>query len=249
MSTLSTYHLNISDQMGSKQNTAGSTASQKDEVMVRLTGVKKIYQVGSKPLHALGGVDLSIKMGSFWAVMGPSGSGKSTLLNLLGCLDRPTSGRILLTDTTWRTLMTTPSANCACGTIGFIFQSFNLIPQLTVEENIELPLYYLGWEPEHEHRRATELAEMVGLGDRLHHRPTELSGGAAAARGHCPGAGQRPADSAGRRADRQPRYRHRQRDHGAAGRPERAGQDDHHGDPRSRHRGLCHAPAVYAGRR
>jgi putative ABC transport system ATP-binding protein len=109
--------------------------------------------------------------------MGPSGSGKSTLLNLLGCLDRPTSGIYHFAGHDVRSLSDDRLSEIRLRRIGFIFQSFNLIPQLDVEENIYLPLYYLGWNVAESRRRASELAEGVGLEQRLHHRPGELSGG------------------------------------------------------------------------
>jgi putative ABC transport system ATP-binding protein len=148
-----------------------------DEVIVRLENVRKTYLMGSTEVHALAGVDLLFKRGSFWAIMGPSGSGKSTMLNLLGCLDRPTSGRYILAGQDVSQMSDDALSEYRLRELGFIFQSFNLIPQLTVRENIELPLYYLGWEAHHSAARAAELAEMVGLGDRLGHRPMELSGG------------------------------------------------------------------------
>jgi putative ABC transport system ATP-binding protein len=109
--------------------------------------------------------------------MGPSGSGKSTLLNLLGCLDRPTEGQYYLAGQDVGAMDDDSLSDLRLRELGFIFQSFNLIPQLTVQENIELPLYYLGWEAHRAAEKARELAETVGLGDRLLHRPTELSGG------------------------------------------------------------------------
>jgi len=109
--------------------------------------------------------------------MGPSGSGKSTMLNLLGCLDRPTSGKFTLAGQDVATMNDDQLSDFRLRHLGFIFQSFNLIPQLTVRENIELPLFYLGWDKEESAARAEELAERVGLADRLNHRPTELSGG------------------------------------------------------------------------
>jgi putative ABC transport system ATP-binding protein len=109
--------------------------------------------------------------------MGPSGSGKSTMLNVLGCLDRATRGRYILEGTDVSTLNDDELSELRLRHLGFIFQSFNLIPQLTVQANIELPLYYLGWESERSAERAVELARKVGLEERLGHRPTELSGG------------------------------------------------------------------------
>ena len=145
--------------------------------LIVLEDVHKVYQMGTAQVNALAGVSLSIREGGFWAIMGPSGSGKSTLLNLLGCLDRPTSGRYILNRQDVSTLDDDELSEIRLQEIGFVFQSFNLIPQLTVRENIELPLYYQGWAAARSAERAGELAAMVGLADRLDHRPTELSGG------------------------------------------------------------------------
>ena len=145
--------------------------------VLRLDDVHKTYQMGTQQVHALAGVNITFETGSFWAIMGPSGSGKSTMLNLLGCLDRPSRGRYLLGDDDVGTLDDNDLSELRLRRLGFIFQSFNLIPQLTVRQNIEMPLYYLGWEARRSTQRAHELAELVGLADRLSHRPTELSGG------------------------------------------------------------------------
>jgi len=145
--------------------------------LIVLEDVHKVYQMGTAQVNALAGVSLSIREGGFWAIMGPSGSGKSTLLNLLGCLDRPTSGRYILNRQDVSTLDDDELSEIRLQEIGFVFQSFNLIPQLTVRENIELPLYYQGWAAARSAERANELGAMVGLGDRLRHRPAELSGG------------------------------------------------------------------------
>ena len=145
--------------------------------IIRLQKARKIYQMGTEEVKALAGIDISFHRGSFWAIMGPSGSGKSTMMNILGCLDRLTSGSYLLDGRDVSRLDDDSLSEFRLKYLGFIFQSFNLIPQLTVQRNIELPLYYLGWEARQSAERAKELAEQVGLGDRLGHRPTELSGG------------------------------------------------------------------------
>ncbi len=148
-----------------------------DSLVIDFKNVRKTYAMGSSQVHALDGITLSMTLGSFWAVMGPSGSGKSTFLNLLGCLDRPTSGRYLLADEEVGVLEDDQLSELRLRRLGFVFQSFNLIPQLTVRENIELPLYYLGWSASDSAERAAELAGRVGLRERLGHRPMELSGG------------------------------------------------------------------------
>jgi putative ABC transport system ATP-binding protein len=145
--------------------------------IIRLENARKIYQMGTEQVKALAGINVSFNKGSFWAIMGPSGSGKSTMMNILGCLDRLTSGSYLLDGRDVSGLDDDSLSEFRLKYLGFIFQSFNLIPQLTVQRNIELPLYYLGWEAKHSAERAKALAEQVGLGDRLGHRPTELSGG------------------------------------------------------------------------
>jgi len=147
------------------------------EMVIQLAGIEKIYQMGDNEVRALDGVSLDIPRGRFLAIMGSSGSGKSTLLNLLGCLDRPTAGRYFFENHEVEGLDDNALSSIRLRRIGFIFQSFNLIPQLTVRENIELPMFYLGQDNVACSRRAMELAELVGLSDRLDHRPTQLSGG------------------------------------------------------------------------
>ncbi len=152
------------------------TATGNHEI-IRLADARKIYKMGQQEVRALAGVNNIFAKGSFWAIMGPSGSGKSTMMNILGCLDRLTSGRYFFDGRDISTLNDDSLSELRLRRLGFIFQSFNLIPQLTVQKNIELPLYYLGWDAEQSAARARELAAEVGLGDRLLHRPTELSGG------------------------------------------------------------------------
>jgi len=137
----------------------------------------KSYQLGPMELKVLRDIDLTIKSGEYVAIMGPSGSGKSTLLNMIGCLDRPTSGDYWLGGENVALLEDDELSLIRGARIGFIFQSFNLISQLNVVENIEVPMYYQGCSERESERRAKELADMVGLGDRLRHRPSELSGG------------------------------------------------------------------------
>ena len=145
--------------------------------ILELQDVSKTYRMGDQEVHALAGITISFEAETFCAVMGPSGSGKSTMLNLLGCLDRPTSGTYVVTGQDVGTLNDDKLSDLRLRHLGFVFQSFNLIPQLTVLENIELPLFYLGWEADRSARHAAEIAERVGLSERLRHRPAELSGG------------------------------------------------------------------------
>jgi putative ABC transport system ATP-binding protein len=146
--------------------------------IIRIEGMEKRYQLGDEvEVRALAGVDLAISAGSYTAVMGPSGSGKSTLLNLLGCLDRPSAGRYFLGGEDVSQMPDDALSEARGRKIGFIFQSYNLIAQLTVIENIQVPLLYQGKDLHVFHPRCVQLAELVGLGDRLHHRPNQLSGG------------------------------------------------------------------------
>ena len=142
-----------------------------------LTGVTREYVLKGETVRALRGVDLAVPEGDFVAIMGASGSGKSTMLNLLGCLDRPTSGKILLGEDDVTSLNDQALSEIRACRIGFVFQSYNLIQQLTVLENIEVPLFYQRKSSARHRERCVELAKMVGLGDRLHHRPSQLSGG------------------------------------------------------------------------
>jgi len=145
--------------------------------VISLDDVHKTYRMGDSEVRALDGVTLDFLPGSFTAIMGKSGSGKSTMLNLLGCLDRPSSGRYLLDGINVSDLDDDHLSDLRLQKLGFVFQSFNLIAQLTVRENIELPLFYRGMDPHESAQVAADLAARVDLADRLDHRPTELSGG------------------------------------------------------------------------
>jgi putative ABC transport system ATP-binding protein len=147
------------------------------ETIIRLENAGKAYFMGHQQVAALDGIDVAFEKGGFWAVMGSSGSGKSTLMNVIGCLDRLTSGRYLFQGTDISAYDDDALSDIRLRHLGFIFQSFNLIPQLTVQRNIELPLYYLGWDKGKSQVHARHLASMVGLETRLTHRPSELSGG------------------------------------------------------------------------
>lgn len=146
-------------------------------VVAELRQLRKVYDLGEVIVEALRGVDLTFEAGEYIAIMGASGSGKSTLLNLLGCLDRPSSGQYILGGQDVATLNDDDLSDIRSQHIGFIFQSYNLIPQLTVVENIEVPLYYQGAISPEMHEYCIELARMVGLAERLGHRPAQLSGG------------------------------------------------------------------------
>lgn len=146
------------------------------EALVRLENVAKVYDVGPG-VRALDGVDLEIQAGEYVAIMGHSGSGKSTMLNLLGCLDKPTSGTYSLGGQDVSIMSDDELSEIRNRRIGFVFQSFNLIPWLSLIENIEVPLFYQGVPRRERHPRSRALAELVGLGSRLDHRPQELSGG------------------------------------------------------------------------
>ena len=143
----------------------------------RVDNLTKDYVLKGETVHALRGVSFDVPAGDFVAVMGHSGSGKSTLLNLLGCLDRPTSGQLFLGQDDVSQLNDDRLSHIRASRIGFVFQSYNLIQQLTVLENIEVPLYYQGRLAATDRGRCRDLAELVGLSDRLRHRPAQLSGG------------------------------------------------------------------------
>jgi putative ABC transport system ATP-binding protein len=144
--------------------------------MIRLQDITKVYPMGKRELTVLWGVDLHIKQGELVAIMGPSGSGKTTLLNLIGCLDKPTSGNYYLEDREVSRLSSGELAQVRGQKIGFVFQTFNLMPRLSALANVELGLRYSGNSNNHRDRAMAALVK-VGLSDRAHHRPTELSGG------------------------------------------------------------------------
>ena len=145
--------------------------------MILLRGVSRTFQVGDQPVHALRNVDLRFEDGEYAAIMGPSGSGKSTLLNILGLLDRPDSGSYSLDGTETTTLGEEQRAMLRRDRIGFVFQSFHLIPRLSAAENVELPLVLAGVAPRERRARVDSIMEAVGLTQRSHHRPDQLSGG------------------------------------------------------------------------
>ncbi len=145
--------------------------------VMQLESVEKVYRMGEVFLAALRGISISFQEGEMTAIIGPSGSGKSTAMHILGCLDRPTSGQYLLEGKNVAKLGDDELSDIRNRKIGFIFQAFNLIPHLTVVENTELPLFYMGVRRKDRHRMSMEAIEMVGLKERWHHSPAELSGG------------------------------------------------------------------------
>jgi putative ABC transport system ATP-binding protein len=146
-------------------------------LVIEIEGVTKLYKMGSEIVHALRGVDVRIRRNEYLAIMGPSGSGKSTLMNMLGCLDTPTAGRYEFSGKNVATMVDDELAEIRNREIGFVFQTFNLLPRSDALHNVELPLIYAGITKHERIARAREALENVGLGDRLHHRPNELSGG------------------------------------------------------------------------
>lgn len=145
--------------------------------IIRTEGIKKHYHLGAETVKAVRGIDLLIEQSEFVAIMGPSGSGKSTFMNVLGCLDTPTEGQYLLNGQLVSELTDDDLARVRNREIGFVFQTFNLLPRATCLHNVELPLVYAGVPAKERRRRAAEKLELVGLGDRMDHKPPEISGG------------------------------------------------------------------------
>ena len=146
-------------------------------MLITVRELHRIYQVGSEQVHALNGVDFDVAPNEYLAVMGPSGSGKSTLMNIIGCLDTPTRGSYKLKDREIGKLTDDELAKIRNQEIGFVFQTFNLLPRADALHNVELPLVYAGMKHEERRKRAREALDLVGLKDRMKHRPNELSGG------------------------------------------------------------------------
>src|SRR5436309_4304985 len=149
----------------------------RDGVIIRTWDLMKTYVMGDQTIHAVSGIDIEIKKGEYVAIMGPSGSGKSTLMNLIGCLDTPSSGQYYLAGNLVSDMDDDELARIRNKEIGFVFQTFNLLPRATALHNVELPLIYSGMASKDRAERARKSLEMVELSDRMHHKPNELSGG------------------------------------------------------------------------
>ncbi len=145
--------------------------------IIKLSNIAKAYKIGTETIHALRSVSLDIYKNEYVALMGPSGSGKSTLMNVLGCLDTPSSGEYILNGVSVAQMLDNELAEVRNKEIGFVFQSFNLLPRSTALENVMLPLIYAGFSKAERIKRGTEVLEQVGLGERMLHKPNELSGG------------------------------------------------------------------------
>jgi putative ABC transport system ATP-binding protein len=152
-------------------------ASASNGAIIHMAGITKIYDTGKVRVEALRGIDLEVRPGEFVAVVGPSGSGKSTLMNLIGCLDTPTAGTYLLRGEQVAGLDRNALAAIRNRHVGFVFQNFNLLPQISAYENVEMPMLFAGLTSRERRARVSALMERVGLGDRMEHKPTELSGG------------------------------------------------------------------------
>ncbi len=158
-----------------RKNGTGNDAT--NGAVIHMNGITKAYNTGKIKVEALRGIDLTVERGEFVAIVGPSGSGKSTLMNLIGCLDTPTGGEYLLRGEKVSGLGRDQLADIRNRRIGFVFQNFNLLPQITAFENVEMPLLFGGRSRKQRKERVTELMDRVGLADRMRHKPTELSGG------------------------------------------------------------------------
>ncbi|AND63121.1 macrolide ABC transporter ATP-binding protein [Flavobacterium covae] len=148
-----------------------------DKSLIKISNIKRDFQLGSEIIHVLKGIDLQINKGEYVALMGPSGSGKSTLMNLLGCLDTPTSGQYILNGQDVSKMKDDELAEIRNKEIGFVFQTFNLLPRTTALDNVALPMIYAGYSKSDRTQRAKEVLNQVGLSDRMDHQPNQLSGG------------------------------------------------------------------------
>jgi len=153
------------------------TSVAEEEYALLVEGVRKYFYMGEVVVKALDGVDLAVKRGEYVSIMGPSGSGKTTLFNVVGGLEKPTAGQVYIDKTDISKLDAYELAWLRCRKIGYVFQTFNLVPIMTAVQNVTLPMIFAGFDVKERNERAAHLLEMVGLADRLHHKPTELSGG------------------------------------------------------------------------
>src|SRR6266853_1242471 len=198
-------------------------------LVIKTSELAKVYEMGSEQVHALRGVDLEIHKGEYVAIMGPSGSGKSTLMNLIGCLDSPSSGKYWLAGRLVSELDDDELAYIRNKEIGFVFQTFNLLPRATALHNVELPLIYNGTPAEERIEKAKKALERVDLVDRMNHKPNELSGGQRqSTREHA-------IDRAGGRTHRKPRFENRRRNHVALRESVPPGKHHYSRDARARH--------------
>ena len=160
-----------------REKTVSETSPANGRPIIEMVGIRKVYDTGKVKVEALKGIDLRIEKGEFVAIVGPSGSGKSTLMNLVGCLDTPSGGDYFIGGEKVAGLSRDQLADVRNRRVGFVFQAFNLLPQISAFENVEMPLVFGGVPPKVRRARTAELLERVGLGDRMDHKPTELSGG------------------------------------------------------------------------
>ena len=206
--------------------------------IVEIEAVTKIYKLGDVEVQALRGVSLAVQPGEFVAIMGSSGSGKSTLMNILGCLDKPTAGEFRLDGHAISKANSDDLARIRNRTLGFVFQSFNLLSRTTALENVELPLLYADVPGAERHQRAREALQRVGLGERLHHHPNQMSGGQQQRVAIARALVTQPKVDPGRRADRQPRLGDQHRGHAAVPGAVEGGHHHRAGDARAGHRRL-----------
>ena len=202
--------------------------------VIKIRDLTKTYDMGATQVHALQGLSLDIEVNEYVAIMGPSGSGKSTLLNILGCLDVSSTGLYELNGQIVSEMDDDELARIRNREIGFVFQTFNLLPRSDALNNVELPLVYSSVSPAERRQRAHKSLEAVGLGDRTHHRPNELSGG----QRHCPRPRQRPGHHPRRRTDWRTRHAHGHRNYGTLPPSTCTGQHDHTRHTRRRNRPL-----------
>ncbi len=163
--------------MTTRPDAAAATTTPANGPVIHMAGIRKVYDTGKVKVEALREIDLEVADGEFVAIVGPSGSGKSTLMNLIGCLDTPTAGRYELRGQPVSRMSRNQLATIRNRRVGFVFQNFNLLPQISAYENVEMPLLFGGVSRRRRHDRVVELLDRVGLADRMEHKPTELSGG------------------------------------------------------------------------